>query len=108
MKTVFIDKKEKKCVCTKENKTGLSIYKKGLQLFTNIYKNVHSVTVFMAPPPPSISAFAEDTDSTERSPASKNPNGSSGTCPTGDRPVPRTRSSAKATGSRLDGTLDCP
>ena len=83
-----------------------------LHLYTDIYKKKKK-KIFTRPQcfivaPPSISAFAEDTDSTERSPANKNPNGASGTCPTGDRPVLQTRSFVEATGSRPDGRPDCP
>ena len=78
-----------------------------LHLYT--IKNVHTSTVFMvAPPPPSTSSPAGGTDSTGRSPASKHPNESSGTCPAGDRPGPKTRSSSGATGSRRGGTPSDP
>ena len=82
-------------------------------VFSNYLQNIYKKcsldhSVFIVAPPPSISASAEGTDSTERSPASKNPNGASGTCLAGDRPVLQTRSSSKATDSRPDDTLSCP
>ena len=88
----------------KENKNKVEYLQKGLQLFTkyvqcphahsvlHLYtKIVHSITVFMVPPrsptPPPNLPWPGCGDNIERSPASKNPNGSSGTCLAGDRPV---------------------
>ena len=59
-----------------------------LQIFT---KNVHMLIVFIVPPrshsPPPSLPWLGCGDNTGRSPASKNPNGPSGTCMAGDRPV---------------------
>ena len=107
MKTVFILQERKKmCMYKKENKNRVEYLQKGLQLFTkylqcpldhsvlHLYtiKNVHTSTVFfMVPPhsltPPPSLPWPGCGGSIGRSPASKNPNGPSGTCTAGDSPV---------------------
>ena len=108
-RNVYVQKKIKdESVFTKKDVHSSIVFCNYLQIFT---KNVHSTTVFIAPPPPPHSPppmlpSSGCDGNTGRSPASKNPNGSSGTCTAGDRPVPRTRSSRGASGIHLDSQSD--
>ena len=91
----------------RKNKKRVEYLQKGLG-----YLHCPQCSLFIVPPPPPprspppTLAFSGCVGSTERSPASKNPNGLSGTWLAGDRPVIQTRSSRGATDSRPNSQLN--
>ena len=94
-KLFFIYKKEETCMYKEKIKEGC--------VFTKVF-----TVPPRSPPPPPMLASSECDDNTGQSPASKNPSVPSGTCPAGDRPVIRTRSSPRATDSRPNSQLNSP
>ena len=111
MKTVFIDKKKRRNVYVQKKKKDEKCIYKVFWLFTNIYKMSTRPQCFIVPPrsPHSPMLPSSGCDgNTGRSPASKNPNGSSGTCTAGDRPVSQTGSSRGASGTHRDTRSNWP